>query len=144
MRGLSLRQALTAIDCALGYAQQQSLPPLTMVVLDAGAHVKACASADGSGTQRYEIALGKASAALGMGFGTRTFSELVKKGTLPAEFSSAINGATHGRFIPLPGGVLIFEQGQVVGAIGISGASSNADEEVAIAAIEQCGLTAGL
>lgn len=144
MRGISLRQAQTAIDCALGYASQHSLPPLTVVVLDSGAHVKACASADGAGTQRYEIALGKASAALGMGFGTRAFSELVKQGTLPAMFASTINGATQGRFIPLPGGVLILDDGQVAGAIGVSGASSDTDESVAVAAIEQCGLTARL
>ena len=64
-----------------------------------GGHLKAFASEDDAGTQRGQIATRKANAALGMGFGT-------------------------GQFIPLPGGVLIINQGQVVGALGVSGASS--------------------
>ena len=57
-------------------------------------------------------------------------------------FAACINGATQGQFIPLPGGVLILENGQIIGALGISGASSQLDESVAISAIQSCGFIA--
>lgn len=134
-RGIHLERAQLMISDALALARKKQLPPLSIVVLDNGAHVKAMASEDGVGTQRYEIALGKANAALGMGFNTRDFYSLVNNGVLPEMFSSAINGATSGKFIPLPGGVLVKEKGQVIGAIGISGASSDMDDYIASAVI---------
>jgi len=89
------------------------------------------------GTLRYEIALGKASAALGMGFGTRQFNTLIQNGILPEMFANCINGAAQGNFIPLPGGVLIMDNNrETIGAVGISGANSDQDESVAIQVIE--------
>ncbi|GDY24458.1 hypothetical protein AHAT_03480 [Agarivorans sp. Toyoura001] len=136
-RGITLRQARSLITESLALARGKALPPLSIVVLDSGAHLKAMVSEDGVGTQRYQIALGKAHAALGMGFNTRQFYQLVKSEVLPEMFAATINGATGGEFIPLPGGVLIVEQQQVMGAIGISGASSDLDEWVATNAISK-------
>ncbi len=78
-----------------------------------------------------------------MVFGTGQFYSLVKNKVLPDMFAVCINGATNGQFIPLPGGVLIINQGQVVGALGVSGASSELDESVAVSAIQSCQFTAG-
>ena len=72
-----------------------------------------------------------------------SFTRWFKDNVLPEMFAVCINGATNGQFIPLPGGVLILKDGQVVGALGVSGASSELDENVAVAAIQFCRFSAG-
>lgn len=141
-RGLSLVDAQRMVTEALATARKKNLPALAIALLDSGGHVKAFASEDDAGTQRGQIATGKANAALGMGFGTGQFYSLVKENVLPEMFAVCINGATNGQFIPLPGGVLILKDGQVIGALGVSGASSELDEIVAVSAIQSCRFTA--
>ena len=141
-RGISLVDARRIVKEALHSARTKNLPALAIAVLDSGGHLKAFASEDDAGTQRGQIATGKANAALGMGFGTGQFYSLVKNKVLPDMFAVCINGATNGQFIPLPGGVLIIDQGQIVGALGVSGASSELDESVAVSAIQSCQFTA--
>ncbi|MCJ8321792.1 MAG: heme-binding protein, partial [Colwellia sp.] len=70
------------------------------------------------------------------------FNSLIQNNVLPEMFAVCINGATQGQFIPLPGGVLIVKDEQIIGALGISGASSTLDESIAVAAIQSCGFTA--
>jgi uncharacterized protein GlcG (DUF336 family) len=142
MKALKLDVALSLMTASLNFARSHNLPPLSVVVLDEGGQVKASASEDNVGIARNDIALGKAHAALGMGFGTRQFFNLVQQKVLPEMFASTINGATAGKFIPLPGGVLINDENGVIGALGISGASSNQDEEIACLAIQSLGLVA--
>ena len=61
---------------------------------------------------------------------------------MPAFFDS-INSLTGGEVIPVAGGVLIRNaQGQLIGAIGISGDTSDNDEHCAVQAIVQAGLEA--
>ena len=134
-RGISLSDAQGIVTAAISDARNKKTSPLSIALLDSGGHLKAFASEDGSGIHRGKIAEGKASAALGMGFGTGKFNSLVENNVLPEMFAACINGATQGQFIPLPGGVLIMENSQIVGALGISGASSEFDESVAISAI---------
>lgn len=135
--------ALNMINHGIRVSKKMKLPPLAMVILDHRSKVKAAICDDGVGTLRYDIALGKASAALGLGFGTREFHTLVKNGVLPEMFANCINGAAQGHFIPLPGGVLIMNaQQELVGAIGISGANSDQDETVALHMIESENLRA--
>jgi len=141
-RGLSLVDAQHIVKKALAAARKKNLPALAVALLDSGGHLKAFACEDDAGTQRGKIATGKANAALGMGFGTGQFYSLVKDNVLPEMFAVCINGATNGQFIPLPGGVLILKEGQVVGALGVSGASSELDENVAVSAIQSCRFTA--
>ncbi len=142
-RGLSLVDAQRIVKEALAAARKKNLPALAIALLDSGGHLKAFASEDDAGTQRGYIATGKASAPLGMGFGTGRFYSLVKNDVLPEMFAVCINGATNGQFIPFPGGVLIVKNGQVVGALGVSGGSSELDENVAVSAIQSCRFTAG-
>ncbi|MCC0049719.1 MAG: heme-binding protein, partial [Rhodobiaceae bacterium] len=47
-----------------------------------------------------------------------------------------------GKLVPVPGGVLIRKDGVIIGAVGITGDSSDNDEACAIAAIEAAGFTA--
>ena len=114
--------------------------PQTVVVLDGGGHVVAAKREDGSGIIRFEVAVGKAYGALGMGWGSRTMMERAAQNP---NFLTAIVTASGGRLVPNPGGVLIRDAGnQIIGAIGISGDTGDNDEIIAVAGIEAAGLKA--
>lgn len=115
-----------------------AMQPLAVAVLDAGGHLVTLKREDGCGILRNDIAIGKAWGALGMGFSSRKLRDAL--GDRPA-FQNALAAASGGRFIPVPGGVLVLNKsGVVIGAVGVSGDSSEADEYAAIAAIRQAGL----
>ncbi|SNS59785.1 GlcG/HbpS family heme-binding protein [Antarctobacter heliothermus] len=130
---LSLSTAETILQTALEIGHREGMKPLTVVVLDSGGRMVCMKSEDGSGLLRFDIALGKAYGALGMGLSSRTIRDYLS--ARPA-FQNAIAAASDGRFIPVPGGVLIEDaQGMTVGAVGISGDTSDRDEYAAIHAI---------
>ncbi|MFY0681029.1 MAG: heme-binding protein [Thalassovita sp.] len=122
---------------ALALGRKASLLPLTVVVLDAGGKLVATQSEDGSGLTRFDIAYGKAYGALGMGISSRLIRDRLSE--RPA-FQNAIAAASDGRFIPVPGGVLVeTTEGITLGAVGISGDTSDKDEYCAIEAIKSAG-----
>jgi uncharacterized protein GlcG (DUF336 family) len=134
---LSLAAADAIVDATLLAGGHAGLLPLTVVVLDAGGHVIVAKRQDGSGILRFEIARGKAHGALGMGIGSRVIRDRLRE--RPA-FQSAIAAASEGRFIPVPGGVLVCRaDGVVIGAVGVSGDASDKDEYAAIAGIRAAG-----
>jgi uncharacterized protein GlcG (DUF336 family) len=138
MAGLTLAQASTIIDAALKKGREMNLAPLTVVVLDAGGHPVALQREDGSGIMRVEIATGKAWGGLGMGFGSR---ELFERSSKQPMFVTALAAISQGRMVPVPGGVIIRGAGgDIVGAVGISGDTSDNDEVCAVAGIEAAGL----
>ena len=108
-------------------------------MLDTGGHVVAFKREDGASFLRFELAYGKAWGALAMGFGTR---ELAERSAKQPAFINALAAVTQGRMVPSPGGVLITEGGQVIGAIGISGDTGDNDEVCALAGIQAAGLAA--
>ncbi len=135
---LRLAQAQAISDGARAAARAHDLRPLTIAVLDAGGQLVHFLREDGCGTVRMEIAVGKAAAALGMGMSTRAIRDRLKE---RIAFQGAIAAASDGRFIPVPGGVLIMDpEGQAIGAVGISGDASDRDEFAAIAGIHAAGL----
>ena len=135
---LSLAQAAAILDECLAVRQKEGLLPLAVAVLDAGGQLVAFKREDGCGVLRYDIAFGKAWAALGMGMSTRLIRD--RLANRPA-FQSALASASDGRFIPVPGGVLILNvQKSVIGAVGVSGDASDRDEYCAIHAIQVAGL----
>ena len=135
---LTLAAAAQIVDKAIASRLQEGVLPLAVAVLDAGGHLVAFKREDGCGVLRYDIAVGKAAAALGMGMSTRLIRD--RLAARPA-FISALAAAADGRFIPTPGGVLILDAaGTAIGAIGISGDASDKDEYCAIAAIRATGL----
>jgi uncharacterized protein GlcG (DUF336 family) len=137
---LTLDQASTIVDIALATARDLELVPMTVAVLDAGGHLVAFKREDRSGILRYDIAYGKAWGALGMGFGSRT---LYERAANTPQFFNALYAASGGRVVTNPGGVLIRDtEGEIVGAVGISGDTSDKDEACAIAGIEAAGLFA--
>ena len=95
-------------------------------------------SEDGVSTLRARIAQGKANAAIAMGMGTRA---LMARAEQQAYFIQAMNGLADGNFVPVPGGVLIRNEGGVLlGAVGISGDTSDNDEAAAVHGITAVGL----
>lgn len=140
MMALTLAQASTIIDVALNKARESNFAPLSVAVLDAGGHLIAFKREDGSGILRFDIAFGKAWGALGMGFGSRTLFERAEKTPM---FFTTLAAASGGRVVTNPGGVLIRnEAGDIVGAVGISGDTSDNDELCAVTGIVAAGFRA--
>ncbi len=140
MSGLTLAQASTIVDVALKKGRDSKFAPLSVAVLDAGGHLVAFKREDKSGILRFDIAFGKAWGGLGLGFGSRTLFERAEKTPM---FFTTLAAASDGRVVTNPGGVLIRNaDGDIVGAVGISGDTSDNDEICAIAGIEAAGLKA--
>lgn len=137
---ITLAQASTIVDVALKTARSQNMKPLAVIVLDAGGHVVTYRREDKSGILRFQICQAKAYGSLGMGFGSRGLFERSQKAPM---FINALASVADGKMMPVPGGVLIQNaQGEAVGAVGVSGDTSDNDELVAIAGIEAAGLKA--
>jgi len=137
---LTLAQASTILDTALKKGREKNFQPLSVAVLDAGGHLVAFKREDKSGILRFDIAFGKAWGALGMGFGSRTLFERAEKTPM---FFTALAAASGGRVVTNPGGVLIRDSaGTIIGAVGISGDTSDNDELCALAGVEAAGLKA--
>ena len=139
MATLTLDNASTIVEAALAAGREHDMNPLTVVVLDAGGHYVAVKREDGCGILRIEVATGKAYAALGMGRSSRALRDALVE-TRPT-FVNAIAAASGGRFIAVPGGVLIKNGTAVVGAVGVSGDTSEKDEFAAIEGIKAAGLS---
>jgi uncharacterized protein GlcG (DUF336 family) len=139
MPDLSLSLASLIVDKALERGRALGLAPLTVVVLDRGGHLKAAKREDGSSLLRPEIAMGKAWAVLGMGFGGR---ELARRAARAPQFFAALTELADGRMVAAAGGVLIRSAaGEIVGAVGISGDLSEKDEDCAVHGVRAAGLT---
>jgi uncharacterized protein GlcG (DUF336 family) len=123
----------------LAFAEEKGFKPMAVGVLDARGALVAFAAQDGTSLKRGEIALGKANGALALGMGSRA---LMKRAEAQAYFIAAAGAAIGGALVPVPGGVLIKSAGAVVGAVGISGDTSDNDEAAAIAGITAAGLDA--
>jgi uncharacterized protein GlcG (DUF336 family) len=140
MADLTLDVARKILDTALAKGVEKKLKPLVVAVLDARGCVKVSAAQDGTSLLRGEIAHGKAYGALALGMGSRA---LFQRAQEQAYFVSAVNTLAQGRMVPVPGGVLILDgNGALLGAVGVSGDTSDNDEICALAGIEAAGLKA--
>ena len=138
MPDLLLTQAQSIVTAALASARQHSFKPVVVVVLDARGAYKALAADDGTSLKRAEIAHGKAHGALALGMGSRAIQ---KRAADQAFFVAAVTHVAGGALIPVAGGVLIRDVlGSLLGAVGISGDTSDNDEIAALAGIEAAGL----
>jgi uncharacterized protein GlcG (DUF336 family) len=135
---LTLAAANTIVSAAFAKAQELKLKPLTVAVLDAGGHLTAFQRQDGSSTLRPQIAAGKAGGALAMGVSSRKIAEMAAE--RPSFVASLAPIAPHG-VIPAAGGLLILgADGAVIGAVGVTGDTSDNDELCAKAGLEAAGL----
>jgi uncharacterized protein GlcG (DUF336 family) len=137
LESVSLEAASRIVDEALAKGRALNLKPLAVAVLDPRGCLKAYKAEDGTSLLRFDIAFGKAWGALGLGFGSR---ELERRAEWSV-FFNALQVMAEGKMVPVPGGVLIRnDAGLVVGAVGISGDSSEQDEICAIQGITAAGL----
>jgi uncharacterized protein GlcG (DUF336 family) len=135
---LTLEQAVTIATRAIAAGRREGMLPLAVVVVDAGGQIVTVQRDDGCGTLRVRIAQGKARGALGMGIPSRTIRDRLQN--RPA-FQSAVAVASQGQFVPVPGGVLVLDRdGRAIGAVGISGDTSDRDEYCAIEGVKAAGL----
>ncbi|MBK0328677.1 heme-binding protein [Rhodobacteraceae bacterium F11138] len=137
---ISLRKARMIIRKTLEKGREMDLNPLSVVVLDAGGHVQAFEREDGASPGRFAIAHGKAFGAVMLGLGGT--AQMARAEQQPY-FTAAVNGVFAGQLVPVPGGVLIRDKkGEIVGAVGVTGDSSDNDAAAAKAGIEAGNLTA--
>ena len=135
---LPLVQAEAIINGALLTARDHDMEPMSVAVLDTGGHLIAFKREDGSGILRAQIAMGKAWGALGMGASSRLLRDRL---STRQGFIAALTNASEGRFVPVPGGVLVLDdEHYTLGAIGISGDTSERDEFCAIHGVKGASL----
>ena len=140
MTQLTLEKAQAVVAAALAFSRQKSFSPMAVAVLDARGVLKTYAAEDGTALRRADIAIGKAYGSLAMGVGSRTLG--VRAVERP-HFISAVNGAIGGSMIPVAGGVLIRgADNAIIGAVGVTGDTSDNDDAAARAGLEAAGLTA--
>jgi uncharacterized protein GlcG (DUF336 family) len=136
-RSLTLDAANSIVNESLKLGRDIGIDAICVVVLDSGGIPVALQSQDGCGILRFNVALGKAYGALGMGTSGRDLSERL---AARPNFASALSALSDGRFVPNAGGVLIVDdEGMAIGAVGISGDTSLKDEYCAIRAIQSAG-----
>ncbi|MCB2129688.1 MAG: heme-binding protein [Rhodobacteraceae bacterium] len=135
---LTLKKARTIIRKAMEAGVERGLKPLSVVVLDGGGHVIAFERGDGASPGRFAIAHGKAYGTVMLGLAGR--AQLARAEAQPS-FMAAINGVFGGQVVPVPGGVLVRDaRGKVLGAVGVTGDTSDNDAEAALAGIAAAGL----
>lgn len=134
---LTLEQANVIVAGAFGAAKAKGFKPISVAVLDAGGHLIAFQRQDGSSNLRPRIAIGKASGALAMGVSSRKIGEMASE---RPTFVAALNAIAPAGVIPAAGGVLVADaNGVLVGAVGVTGDTSDNDEYCALAGIEASG-----
>jgi len=139
MSRISLDQANTIISAAFAHGKSLGLKKaLSVVVVDAGSHVIAFQRQDGASTLRFQIALGKACGALALGVSSRKIAEMaVERPTFVASLGTISSAGV----VPAAGGVIVQgADGMALGAVGITGDTSDNDEACALAGILAAGL----
>ncbi len=137
---LTLDQARSIIAATRAKGREMGLKPLSVVVLDGGGHVLAFEREDGASPGRFGIAQGKAYGAVMLGMGG---TAQMARAEAQAYFMAAVNGVFGGAVVPVPGGVLLKDAaGAVIGAVGVTGDTSDNDLVAALAGAEAAGIAA--
>ena len=135
---ISLTHANMIIAEVFAKGTELKLKPLTVAVLDPGGHLIAFARADTASNLRPQIAMGKAGGALALGVSSRVI------GTMAADrpsFVAALGPISPQGVIPVAGGVIVVnDAGEPLGAVGVTGDTSDNDEICALAGIAKAGL----
>lgn len=141
MSAVTLTQANAVASAAIKAARDMGIPPVTVVVLDAAGNLKAMQREDGASMFRFDVATGKAWAAVGMGAASRVLAERAQDNP---NFFVALAATAQGRFLPQPGAVLIRNaDGNIIGAAGASGGTGDEDEAICAQGVKDAGLTPG-
>lgn len=136
---LTLDAARMIIAGTRAKGREMGLKPLSVVVLDAGGHVLAFEREDGASPGRFAVAHGKAYGAVMLGM---PGSAQMARAEQQAYFMQAVNGAFGGQVVPVPGGILVHDaDGVTIGAVGVTGDTSDNDAEAGLAGIDAAGLS---
>ena len=140
MTSLTLATANAIIEGAFARGAELGLKPLGVSVLDAGGHLVAFQRQDGASFLRPQMSAGKAYGALSIGAGSRRLEAFAKE---RPHLMAGVSDVSGGQIVAVAGGVLIRNgDGEIVGAVGISGDTSDNDEAAAVAGIEAAGFAA--
>jgi uncharacterized protein GlcG (DUF336 family) len=140
MRALSLAESIAVIEGTFAAAKLHKCHALAAIVLDAGGRVKAFHKQDGASLMRFEIAYGKAFAALSLGRSSRMVLQKAREKPL---FVQSMEQIADGPLFLEAGGQLIRDdEGEIIGAIGVTGDVNEMDDICAIAGIQSAGLKA--
>lgn len=140
MHRLTLSQANAMIDAAFAKGAELGLKPLTVAVLDPGGYLIAAQRQDTCSNVRVRLAQGKAAGALALGVSSRTIGKMAED---RPHFVASVRELGEGGMVPVAGGVIACDDaGTVLGAVGVTGDTSDNDEACAVAAIESVGLKA--
>ena len=138
MAALTLAQANRIIEAILARGAELACRPLSVVVVEPGCKVKAFQKEDGSSMMRFEMAFGKAYAALALGRSSKLVR--VRNEEKPA-FMRYLVAASGEQIFPEGGGLPIRDaEGEVIGAVGVTGDTEDRDEELAVHGIHAAGL----
>ena len=138
MASISVNKSRLIIRKAMEKGREMALKPLSIVVLDDGGHVVAFERADGAAPGRFGIAHGKAYGSVMLGIAGQA---QMARAEQQAYFMAAVNGVFGGAVVPVPGGVLVRDKrDKVIGAVGVTGDTSDNDEVAALAGIMAAGL----
>ena len=137
MKTIRLSDANRIITSAFEKGSELGLKPLCVAVLDPGGHVIAMQRQDEASTLRPQIAIAKASGALGLGVSSRKIADMAAE--RPTFVASLASLAPQG-IVPAAGGVIVMRDGEIVGAVGVTGDTSDNDEACALAGVSAAGL----
>ena len=138
MSDISLVKAREIIKNILQEGSKKNMQPLSVVVLDPGGNLKAFERSDGASPGRFKVADGKAHAAIMMGIPS---SAIMQRAEQQAYFVNGLSVSFNGRFTPVSGGVLVKDDDNIIiGAVGVTGDTSENDTIAAVAGIQSAGL----
>ena len=131
---ITLEEAKGIVSAAEQKAQQMG-QPMNIAVMDAGRNLVAFQRMDGAWVASIDIAIDKAFTSAGRGLTTREIGEMAQ----PGQPLFGINTTNGGRIVIFAGGVPLMRDGEVVGAVGVSGGTPDEDHEVAEAGVAAFG-----
>jgi uncharacterized protein GlcG (DUF336 family) len=138
MSTVTLAQAERIIDAAIARGVELNCRPISVIVVEPGCKVKAFKKEDGASMIRFEMAFGKAYAALSLGRSSKLVRERAEEKPI---FVRYLIAASDNQLFPEGGGMLIRDDnGEVIGAVGVTGDTEDRDEELAVHGIHAAGL----
>jgi uncharacterized protein GlcG (DUF336 family) len=140
MRALSLAEANKIITGTFASARKRKAYALAAIVLDAGGRVKAFQKQDGASLLRFEVAYGKAFAALSL---NRSSRQVLQKAKEKPAFMQSLMELSDGPLFLEAGGQLVRDpSGEIIGALGVTGDVNEVDDLCAIDGIHGAGFRA--
>ncbi|MXU65453.1 GlcG/HbpS family heme-binding protein [Oceanomicrobium pacificus] len=136
---LTLAEAKSVIAAVQAHGRAERMEPLSVLVLDAGGHPLAFERGDGTPPGHFTIAQAKAHGCLMIHAGGTAIEERAAAGD---PFMQAAPTLFGGRFVACRGGMLILRDGTVVGALGVTGDTSENDLAAGLAGLDACGFGA--